>query len=48
MDEEGKLMVDTSEQYLELENQFKLLQYDLFAGKRYSFDEMFGVDPQYK
>ena len=48
MDEKGNLMVDTPEQYSELEKQFKLLQYDLFAGKRYSFDEMFGVDPQYK
>lgn len=48
MDGEGNLMVKTPEQYIELEKQFKLLQYDLFFGKRYSVEEMFKVDPQYK
>lgn len=41
MDDKGKLYLDTPESLKELENQYRLLQYDLLFGKQYARDKLF-------
>ena len=41
MDNQGKLYLDTPESLSELENQYRLLQYDLLFGKQYAKDKLF-------
>lgn len=46
MDYNGDLMLDTPDEYKELEEQYRTLQYDLLMGKRYTEDLLMKVDTQ--
>ena len=46
MDADGNLMLDTPNEYKELEEQLKTLQYDLLMGKRYTQDLLMKAEAQ--